>query len=95
MKEYKNASPVFSDAIQIVETTDPAHADNINMAPTQLLQNTLSNREFIKKMLGYSYDSDKGRVINLIPFDFDAGTLTILDGLGKFEDERLVLMVTI
>lgn len=95
MKEYKNTSPVFTDAIQIVETTDPAHADNINMGPIQLLQNTLSNREFIRKMLGYSYDSDRGRVINLLPFEFDTGTLTILDGLGKFEDERLVLRVTI
>lgn len=95
MKEYKNTSPVFADAIQIVETTDPAHADNINMSPIQLLQNTLSNRELIRKMLGYSYDSDRGRVINLLPFEFDTGTLTILDGLGKFEDERLVLMVTI
>ena len=62
MKEYKNTSPVFADAIQIVETTDPAHADNINMAPTQLLQNTLSNRGLIEKMLAYSYDSDRGRV---------------------------------
>lgn len=95
MKEYKNSSPVFSPAIQIVETTDPAHADNINMAPTQLLQNTLSNREVIKKMLGYSYDSDRGRVVNLLPFDFDNGKLTVPDGMGRFEEERLVLEVAI
>lgn len=95
MKEYKNTNPVFSPAIQIVEVTDPAHADNLNLAPTQLLQNTLSNREFIKKMLEYSYDSGRGRVINLLSFSFDEGKLTIPDGMGSLEDECLVLEVTI
>ena len=41
MKEYTSANPAFSESINIVETTDPAHADNINAATTQLLQNTL------------------------------------------------------
>ena len=82
MKEYKNTSPVFADAIQIVETTDPAHADNINMAPTQLLQNTLSNRGLIEKMLAYSYDSDRGK-------------LKVPEGMGRFEDDSLVLEVAI
>ena len=41
MREYTNSEPVFSKSIQIVETTDPAHADNINMAPKALLENTL------------------------------------------------------
>lgn len=95
MKEYKNTSPVFTDAIQIVETTDPAHADNINMAPKQLLQNTLSNRELIKEMLAYSYDSDRGRIVNLLPFDFDNGKLTVPEGMGSFEDDCLVLEVAI
>lgn len=95
MKEYKNTSPVFSPAIQIVETTDPAHADNINMAPIQLLQNTLSNRAVIGRLLGYSYDSDRGRVVCMIPFDFDDGKLTVPDGMGHFEDECLVLEVAI
>ena len=89
MKEYKNTSPVFTDAIRI------ALADNINMAPTQLLQNTLSNRELIKKMLAYSYDSDGGRVVNLLPFNFDNGKLTVPEGMGSFEDDTLVLEVTI
>ena len=95
MKEYKNTSPVFADAIQIVETTDPAHADNINMAPTQLLQNTLSNRGLIERMLAYSYDSDRGRVVNLLPFNFDNGKLTVPEGMGSFEDDALVLEVAI
>lgn len=41
MKDYTSDSPVFSSAIRIVETTDPAHADNINAATKQLLQNDL------------------------------------------------------
>lgn len=41
MKGYTSTEPVFSNSIQIVEATDPAHADNINEATKQLLQNTL------------------------------------------------------
>lgn len=41
MKEYQNSSPTFSESILITEPTDPAHADNINAAPKQLLQNDL------------------------------------------------------
>ena len=45
MKTYTESDPKFSDSIQITETTDPAHADNINAAPKQLLQNTLALRK--------------------------------------------------
>lgn len=41
MKSYKPDSPAFSGTIQIVETTDPAHADNINAATKQLHDNTI------------------------------------------------------
>ena len=41
MKDYTNKSPKFSATIRITETTDPGHADNINEAPEQLLQNDL------------------------------------------------------
>lgn len=50
MKEYKNASPQFSDTIRIVETTDSNHADNINAGVVQTFQNTLYNRENIKEL---------------------------------------------
>lgn len=43
MKEYTSDSPVFSESINITEPSDPAHADNVNAAPMQLLQNTLHN----------------------------------------------------
>lgn len=48
MKDYTNTAPVFSEIIRVTEPTDPGHADNINSAPMQLLQNTLANREYIK-----------------------------------------------
>lgn len=95
MKEYTNAAPEFSPSIQVVETTDPAHADNINAATKQLLQNTLSNRAIISSLLGYSYDSDRGRVVCMLPFNFDNGKLTVPDGMGHIDDECLVLEVAI
>ena len=96
MKEYTNTQPEFSKSIQVVETTDPAHADNINAATRQLLQNTLSNRAVIGRLLGYSYDSDRGRVVCMLPVDFDNGKLTVPDGMGRFDGEdRLVLEAAI
>lgn len=91
MKDYTNNNPVFSEKIRITEPTDPAHADNINAAPIQLLQNTLSNRMLISKLLRYSYNSSTGRITNLLPFDYDNGKLVIPDGMGHFDDNRLVL----
>lgn len=41
MKEYTTADPIYSEKILITESTDAAHADNINKAPKQLLQNTI------------------------------------------------------
>lgn len=53
MKEYTSKSPTFSDSIMVTEVTDPAHADNINAAPKQLLQNTMvlkTNEENMNEM---------------------------------------------
>ena len=50
MKDYTNTAPVFSESIRVTETSDPAHADNINAAPEQLLQNTLVNRAYTKSL---------------------------------------------
>ena len=33
MKDYTNNTPIFSEALKITETSDPAHADVINTAP--------------------------------------------------------------
>ena len=41
MKTYETDSPVFSDVLNIFETTDPAHADLLNTVNKQLFENTL------------------------------------------------------
>ncbi len=49
MISYTEKKPVFSESIQITEPADRAHADNINAAPKQLLQNTMANKTEIEK----------------------------------------------
>ena len=48
MTTYTSDSPVFSSSLPITETSDPAHADNINAGPKQVFENTL----VLKKILG-------------------------------------------
>lgn len=66
MRSYTSSDPKFSEEISVVETTDPAHADNINAAPEQLLQNTLVNKKNIeeqeKKVLFKTGDSKDNTV---------------------------------
>ncbi len=50
MKDYTSDSPVFSETIQIPETTDTNHADNINHAPLQIFENTLVNEKNIAEL---------------------------------------------
>ncbi len=45
----------------------------------------------IARLLRYSYDQDNSRITNLLPFDYDNGKLTVPDGMGHFDDNRLVL----
>lgn len=55
MKEYTNSNAKFSNKIQILETSDTNHADNINTTTSQLLDNTVANnREIttVKNKLG-------------------------------------------
>ncbi|MCD7864046.1 MAG: hypothetical protein LUG61_11225 [Lachnospiraceae bacterium] len=47
MKDYTNDSPVFSETISIIETTDKAHADNVNASIKQLHDNTLAMKGLI------------------------------------------------
>ena len=77
MKDYMTDSPEFSKSIRIVETSDPAHADNVNAAPKQLLQNTLANRAAINTLMKkmdrllslvyrYSYDTEKKLITSFL-----------------------------
>ncbi len=49
MKDYTNSSPVFSDKVKILETTDTNHADNFNTSTEQLLDNDLRLKNAICK----------------------------------------------
>lgn len=50
MKNYTCENPVYSENIKIIEPTDPAHADAVNAASIQLLQNTLVLNERVKEV---------------------------------------------
>lgn len=49
MKDYTTSVPEFSDSIKILETTDPGHADNVNVTTIQLFQNTLVLLEILSE----------------------------------------------
>ena len=73
MKEYTvKEEPVFSDSILVTEATDPAHADNVNAGPKQLLENTLA----LKKEMSVSLSGLKFAVN-------DSGILTVTYDDGK------------
>lgn len=90
MKEYTSNEPVFSAAIQVVETTDPAHADNINAAPKQLLQNTIANRLAIAGLLGFSYIGSE-MLRNIIGCVYDGEMLMIPEEVASVDGEVITL----
>jgi hypothetical protein len=49
VKNYKPETSEFADEIKIPETTDRAHADLLNLAPMQLLQNTIALEKKIRE----------------------------------------------
>lgn len=52
MKKYsiEIAAAKFQEQITIPETTDTNHADNINLAPKQIYENTLANRRDLEAL---------------------------------------------
>ena len=91
MKDYSISTPVFKSTLEVFETSDPAHADIVNVPIKQLFHNTLSNRNLLKNLCRYTYDSDRACVVNMLPFDFDGGKLVIPEGMGNFNGDVLVL----
>lgn len=91
MKSYTNADPVFSDTIQITEITDPAHADLINEAPIQLLQNTLVLSSIIGALMAISISDTTLILPNSIAAYYQDETLFLPDGMVSVEDETLEL----
>lgn len=95
MKDYTNKTPVFSESIRVTEVSDPAHADNINEAPKQLLQNTLANRNLIMNLSGiicsYSYFADIETISCIVPHSYADETLQFPNGMAYMDGETVVL----
>lgn len=49
LKTYIEKEPVFSDSIQLTETTDPGNADYMNISTKQIFANTLVNQKEIRE----------------------------------------------
>lgn len=93
MKDYTNSNPTFSKSLKIIEVSDVVHADIVNTALIQLMQNTLSNRNAINAIMKYSYDSDSRQISQMLPLDYDNGKLTIPEGMGSVSGDTLVLSI--
>lgn len=50
MKKYETDSPQFSETLNIVETTDPVHADLVNGINKGLFENTLCLKQEVTKL---------------------------------------------
>jgi hypothetical protein len=50
MKKYSSENPVFSEAVDILETTDTNNAGNFNVGTKELYENTLVNHKRIQKV---------------------------------------------
>ena len=60
MKEYTNESPKFSDTILIIEEgKDYNHADTVNVATKQLLDNQLVQKGTIENLVSTTNDLEK------------------------------------
>lgn len=91
MKTYKTSTPEFKDSVEIIETTDTNHADNVTAADIQNFQNTLSNRALLRSLINFVYDSDSESIISALPADFDNGKLTIRYDMASVSGETLSL----
>lgn len=93
MKDYTNDNPVFSRNLKIAQTSDPAHAEVLNITSMQLMQNTLSNRNLLNAFMHYSYDSDRECVIEMLPLDYENEKIKIPNGMGSVNEETLILEI--
>lgn len=90
MREYINNEPIFSESIYVTETSDPAHADNVNRAPIQIFQNTLCNRRWIERLessTGNVGEYDKERAYKAGDYCLHQGNLyeCIQDTTGEWD----------
>lgn len=95
MKDYTSKKPAFEKTIQVVETTDPAHADNLNVPVKQLLQNTLVNHNFINLLIGFVYDSDSEKIISALPATYENEKIVFLDEMAAVDEDEEKLILTV
>lgn len=81
MKKYKNDNPEFSNEIDIVEVTDPNHADNINKADKQTFENTLVNKQGIEQLEKNKVDKINGK--GLSTNDYTTAEKNKLSGIAE------------
>ena len=81
MKKYKKDNPEFSSEIDIVEITDPNHADNINKADKQVFENTLVNRLDIQQLEKNKVDKVDGK--QLSANDYTTAEKNKLSGIAE------------
>lgn len=87
MKSYTSTKPSFSNKIKVTEPTDRAHADNINAAPKQLLENTLVLASVLGGMLDVAVTDGTLRLPVALDAQFSRGTMEFPEKAAIFNDE--------
>lgn len=88
---YTTETPVFSDKLDILETTDPGHADILNPINRQIFENTLYLREKIKEYIGNTDNPDSGMgFVEGIEADNVVGAINEVFQSGNEKKQKLV-----
>ena len=93
MKKYKNASPVFTEEIDIMENTDPVNADEVTTVPIkQLADNTRFNYSLIERMANRLQKlEDLVRRLFAFSYDDDSETIVAGDNETEYADETITI----
>ncbi|MCM1220436.1 MAG: hypothetical protein NC548_38720 [Lachnospiraceae bacterium] len=97
MKAYETSNPEWSDTMEILEVTDPGHADNFNVPIKKLFENTLvlkkdteQSQESIKNALSAENCvieiSDDGNMITTV-YEDGARTVTAVKNTSIIKEE--------
>lgn len=94
MKDYTVERPTFHTSIEVTETTDTNHADNINAAPKQLLENTLVLASIIGGMLDVTVVD--GTLCLPVALDVlcSGGTLVLPEGAAQINEAESELEIS-
>lgn len=87
MKDYTVERPSFSKSIKVTETTDTNHANNINAAPKQLLENTLVLASILGGLLDVTAVDGTLRLPVALDVLFSDGTLVLPERAVQFNEE--------